>query len=417
MVTLKSRPHPGAKVHRRDRGNTKPNMYGVHAYLPKDHGTPAQPNGKDDASFLGTLWQAAGKFPFHAATLVSVPAVAIVLTLVGGLNLYRSLWTSLSMSDPVGAALSVLLALLVATYTLLATLTVSHMRGEIQRERRDAAADLAQKSIAIKQAEIDANVKELRQDAERSLELQHLITNRDRPNAMTRTNDEAPWSNFAPNSELVSIGGQMRLDAKIEHLPNGRRRYVVDQARIAKTTLPRFLPSSALRGATYILFVGAANNEDSSSVPSSVALHLSVFRTVRTLARQLGITPLLDRARFYLIAGSPAGTRITGEYLLNGHRVPFVNTYHDVGLMYGFESGIVDDRVLTSLHPEDVTNARRLADVLTANQVVYKLDDLEAKYGQLVDNADVNLVELTDVKGPLASLPEIIAFDDHFRFD
>jgi len=70
---------------------------------------------------LEGLWYVAGRFPFHSATLVSVPAVAVVLTLIGGLNLYRSLWTSLSMADPISATLSVLLALVVATYSLLAT--------------------------------------------------------------------------------------------------------------------------------------------------------------------------------------------------------------------------------------------------------------------------------------------------------
>jgi hypothetical protein len=132
----------------------------------------------------------------------------------------------------------------------------------------------------------------------------------------------------------------------------------------------------------------------SSGVPAAVASHLAVFRTVKTLAHQRSIEPALNRIRFYLMAGSPAVTRITGEYLLDGMGVPFVNTYLDVGLMYGFKSGIVDDRVLTSLHPEDVTNARHLAEVLTANQIVYTLDELEAQHGRFVDSVEVNQVDL-----------------------
>jgi len=320
--------------------------------------------------------------------------------LIGGLHLYRSLWMSLSMADPVGATLSVLLALVVAIYTLLATLTVSHMRGEIQREKRDVAAYDALRSMSIRQDDINSNVRELRWTADRLLEQQHTITNRERPNAMTRTNDETPWSNLAPNSELTSIGGQMRLDARIEILSNDRRRYIVDQTRIAKTTLPRFMPPTALRIATYILFVGSPNDEDPADVPPAVASHLAVFRTVKNLARQRGIEPMLNRSRFYLIAGSPAVTRITGEYLLDGNGVPFVNIYLDMGSIYGLNSGIADDRVLTSLHPEDVTNARHLAEVLTANQVVYTLDELEAKYGQFVDSVEANPFDLGNAPGP-----------------
>jgi hypothetical protein len=174
---------------------------------------------------------------------------------------------------------------------------------------------------------------------------------------------------------------------------------VVDQSRIAKTTLPRFMPPTALRIATYILFIGAPNSQSPFSVPAAVASHLAVFRTVKTLAHQRGIEPMLNRVRFYLIPGSPAATRITGEYLLGGSRIPFVNTYLDVGLMYGFKSGVVDDRVLTSLHPEDVTNARHLAEVLTANQIVYTLDELEAQYGRFVDSVEVNQVDLGTTPG------------------
>ena len=80
----------------------------------------------------------------------------------------------------------------------------------------------------------------------------------------------------------------------------------------------------------------------SSGVPAAAASHLAAFRTVKTLTgAQRSIEPALNRIRFHLMAGSPAVTRITGEYLLDGIGVPFVNTYLDVGLMYGFKSGIV----------------------------------------------------------------------------
>jgi hypothetical protein len=406
MVSLKYRQQPGHRLIRRGCEQAAPRIDSSNAPLAANDDAwpkPGRSNRSNRGSVLEMMWYIAGRFPFHTATLVSVPAVAIVLTLIGGLHLYRSLWTSLSMADPIGATLSVLLALVVATYSLLATLAVSHMRGEIQREKRDIAAYEALRNMSINQDDINSNVRELRRTADRLLELQHTITNRERPSAMARTNDETPWSNFAPNSELASIGGQMRLDAKIEMLSNDKRRCVVDQTRIARTTLPRFMPPTALRIATYILFVGSPNDQDPSNVPAAVASHLAVFRTVKSLAHRRGVEPMLNRIRFYLIAGSPAVTRITGEYLLNGSSVPFVNTYLDVGLMYGFKSGIVDDRVLTSLHPEDVTNARHLAEVLTANQIVYTLDELEAKYGQFVDSVEVNPLDLSTTLGPFKS--------------
>lgn len=277
------------------------------------------------------------------------------------------------MADPISATLSVLLALVEATYSLLATLTVSHMRGEVQREKRDVAAYEALLNMSLRQDDINASVREFKRTADRLLEQQQTITNRKRPNAMTRPNDESPWSNFAPNSELISIGGQMRLDAKIEILSNERRRCVVDQSRIAKTTLPRFMPPTALRIATYILFIGSPNSQSPFSVPATVASHLAVFRTVKTLAHQRGIEPMLNRVRFYLITGSPAATRITGEYLLGGSSIPFVNTYLDVDLMYGFKSGVVDDRVLTSLRrrhqwPSSGGSSHRQPDCLHAGR-------------------------------------------------
>jgi hypothetical protein len=394
MVSTKYRAQPGHRVIRKGWEQALPRVESSSAPLAaNDDILPRLPTPKRESS-LERVWYVAGRYPFHSATLVSVPAVAVVLTLIGGLHLYRSLWTSLSMADPIGATLSVLLALVVATYSLLATLTVSHMRGEIQREKRDAAAYDALRNMSIRQDDINASVMESRCTTDRLLKLQQTITNRERPNAMTRTNDEAPWLNFAPNSELISIGGQMRFDARIEILSNDRRRCVVDQTRIARTTLPRFVAPTALRIATYVLFVGSPHDQYTSGVPATVASHLAVFRTVKALAHQRGIEPTLNRIRFHLIAGSPAVTRITGEYLLNGNSVPFVNTYLDVGSMYGFKSGIVDDRVLTSLHPEDVTNARHLAEVLTANQIVYTLDELEARYGQFVDSVEVNLADL-----------------------
>jgi hypothetical protein len=394
MVSTKYREQPDHRMIRKGWEQTLPRVESSSAPLAaNDDILPRLPAPKRESG-LERLWYVAGRFPFHSATLVSVPAVAVVLTLIGGLHLYRSLWISLSMADPIGATLSVLLALVVATYSLLATLTVSHMRGEVQREKRDAAAYDALRNMSVRQDDINASVRESRWTTDRLLELQQTITNKERPNAMTRTNDEVPWSNFAPNSELISIGGQMRLDAKIEILSNDRRRCAVDQTRIAKTTLPRFVAPTALRIATYILFVGSPNEQYPSGVPAAVASHLAVFRTVKALAHQRGIEPTLNRIRFHLIAGSPAVSRITGEYLLNGNSVPFVNTYLDVGLMYGFKTGIVDDRVLTSLHPEDVTNARHLAEVLTVNQIVYTLDELEARYGRFVDSVEVNPADL-----------------------
>jgi hypothetical protein len=399
MVSMNYREQPSHRAIRGGWGRDVPRIESSSAPLAANDDILPRLLGPRRESVLEGLWYVAGRFPFHSATLVSVPAVAVVLTLIGGLNLYRSLWTSLSMADPISATLSVLLALVVATYSLLATLTVSHMRGEVQREKRDVAAYEALLSMSLRQDDISSSVSEFKRTANRLLEQQQTITNRERPNAMTRPNDEAPWSNFAPNSELISIGGQMRLDAKIEILSNERRRCVVDQSRIAKTTLPRFMPPTALRIATYILFIGSPNSQSPFSVPATVASHLAVFRTVKTLAHQRGIEPMLNRVRFYLIPGSPAATRITGEYLLSGSSVPFVNTYLDVGLMYGFKSGVVDDRVLTSLHPEDVTNARHLAEILTANQIVYTLDELEAQYGRFVDSVEVNQVELGSMPG------------------
>jgi hypothetical protein len=396
MVSMNYREQPSHRAIRGGWGPSVPRIESSSAPLAANDDILPRLLGSRRDGVLEGLWYVAGRFPFHSATLVSVPAVAVVLTLIGGLNLYRSLWTSLSMADPISATLSVLLALVVATYSLLATLTVSHMRGEVQREKRDTASYEALLNMSLRQDDINSSVREFKRTADRLLEQQQTITNRERPNAMTRANDETPWSNFAPNSELISIGGQMRLDAKIEILSNERRRCVVDQSRIAKTTLPRFIPPTALRIATYILFIGSPNNHAPFSVPAAVASHLAVFRTVKALAHQRGLEPMLNRVRFYLIPGSPAATRITGEYLLGGSSIPFVNTYLDVGLLYGFKSGVVDDRVLTSLHPEDVTNARHLAEVLTANQIVYTLDELEAQYGRFVDSVEVNQVDLVN---------------------
>ncbi len=121
MVSMNYREQPSHRAIRGGWGRDVPRIESSSAPLAANDDILPRLLGPRRESVLEGLWYVAGRFPFHSATLVSVPAVAVVLTLIGGLNLYRSLWTSLSMADPISATLSVLLALVLATYSLLAT--------------------------------------------------------------------------------------------------------------------------------------------------------------------------------------------------------------------------------------------------------------------------------------------------------
>jgi hypothetical protein len=121
MVSMNYREQPSHRAIRGGWGRDVPRIECSSAPLAANDDILPRLLGPRRENVLEGLWYVAGRFPFHSATLVSVPAVAVVLTLIGGLNLYRSLWTSLSMADPISATLSVLLALVVATYSLLAT--------------------------------------------------------------------------------------------------------------------------------------------------------------------------------------------------------------------------------------------------------------------------------------------------------
>jgi hypothetical protein len=119
MVSMNYREQPSHRAIRGGWGRDVPRIESSSAPLAANDDILPRLLGPRRESVLEGLWYVAVGFPFHSATLV--PAVAVVLTLIGGPNLYRSLWTSLSMADPISATLSVLLALVVAAYSLLAT--------------------------------------------------------------------------------------------------------------------------------------------------------------------------------------------------------------------------------------------------------------------------------------------------------
>jgi len=116
MVSMNYREQPSHRAIRGGWGRDVPRIESSGAPLAANDDILPRLLGPRRENVLEGLWYVAGRFPFHSATLV-----AVVLTLIGGLNLYRSLWTSLSMADPISATLSVLLALVLATYSLLAT--------------------------------------------------------------------------------------------------------------------------------------------------------------------------------------------------------------------------------------------------------------------------------------------------------
>ena len=84
MLSTKYREQPGHRLIRRGLEQTLPRVESSSAPLAANDDILPRSVGPRRESALETLWYVAGRFPFHSATLVSVPAVAVVLTLIGG---------------------------------------------------------------------------------------------------------------------------------------------------------------------------------------------------------------------------------------------------------------------------------------------------------------------------------------------
>jgi len=195
-----------------------------------------------------------------------------------------------------------------------------------------------------------------------------------------RKNTEQVWMNLAPGSVYTTGGGPFLLDLERELRPDGKIAFVPNVGRLRATMVSRFHPETALQRANHIMFIGDADGED---VPVSVEQHLTVYRALRQIGESEGIDLLLDDIpRFYPVeVARPPMCFFLGEYLINGVRLPFVNSYKDHAAMYRVPTSLLDDEVQTSYLPNEIAKHEQLARYLMSMAPALTLAEMEHRYG------------------------------------
>jgi hypothetical protein len=366
------------------------------------------------------LFKVLGQFPFHVAALISVPAVALWLAIGGGVNFYRALWTSFANNEPLG----IVAALVAATYALLGTLTVSWMRECMSRENRDDRADKqllhstadAAKSLTL--AETTAiRIRDLGYQLDEIGETLANISVNNRPMTLTRKNRKEVWGRYAPDSHYYAVAAQCRFDVTSECRVDGTTKLVANVERLRESWLPRFTPETALSRVTYVLFTNHTDGAPSPETIDPIRYHLTAFRALQRIAAHDGVKLLLDRARFVLRkAGNPPKAFFVGEYAVNGVRVPFAHSYTDNAAMFGIPHCLLDDHVETTFVPDIVAAYRHTALVLTSGLPTYTLAELEARYGHLIEQPQLDLgPTVRRGRRAVSITPDVIDFGDgHF---
>jgi hypothetical protein len=378
----------------------------------------------DDAVNIGvalrrnTVLRALTEFPFHAAQVASLPAVACLMAATGGAGLFRQLYAAIAAGDPLGG----IAVFCGATYALMATTAVSQIKEGMRASDHDNRN--ASRTEALHEAVQDVMAGQGR--VERSIEgvtdqlgeVAREMARFHSGDRRVRKNLPELWANFARGSTVHSVNGQCRYDVISDRRVGGTIKLLPDYERLLNW-VKRYGPNGVAR-ANIILFADDPTDTTPKSVPLPIAYHLTAFRATKRLAQGYHAELHLDRVRFYLQKGADARRMksfVVGEYgFSGGATVPFVNCYCDHAAMYNVPRTLLDDDVETSHSPDVVANYRHLAEALVAELPSYSLDDLERRYGHLVSDPDFDLAFITqhpDAIPATAVTDELVESGDH----
>jgi hypothetical protein len=154
--------------------------------------------------------------------------------------------------------------------------------------------------------------------------------------------------------------------------------------------LARFAGNTALARVNIVLFTGPQKR--TRGVPPTIAKQLTLFRAIEEIAQKDGVSVSFANVRFFILDQAlPPRSFFIGQFSRNGVRVPFVNVYSDHAAMYGLPQCLLDENVDTTYLPRVIADHEHLANGLMATVPSRTLDELEERYGHLVERPSMNL--------------------------
>lgn len=354
---------------------------------------PRAPQPDDEptrGTFKAALIDRVQAYPFHMASLATMPLVAGIVAANGLFNLWRG-----TFGVDANVALSGALASLVG---LVASLTVSSMKDGLESKKAAAASAAALAYLQRALEGLSHTVDRLAgEKAQMTLQLQDLhdvvskLATRSGPSVQSQANTVECWGPLAPGSDYHSVAGMLWGDIRTRILPNGQTVLSVDIDRLTQAWLPRFRPGTAVQQANYVLYARKADLAP-GRIADAIRYHLFAFRALKKIAAARGQTLLLERVRFAIRTGErPPMCFFVGEYLRGTSRLPFTASYCNAAVIFKVPPGLIDDRVITQFTPEIVEANRQHAQTIMMSEPTYTLGELEQRFGHLVEHPELDL--------------------------